>query len=85
MSILSPLIDLLVELRPGLAIPVAQSLVTEALDTCADVLLDIEWAKQRQSLAPAAIRCAHVAHMSPYAVRTHQTGPVPGDYQGHTS
>jgi hypothetical protein len=59
---LAPLVDLALELRPGLAYPVAQSLVTEALDQCADLLLCQGWAETRQRLAPEATRCAHSRH-----------------------
>jgi hypothetical protein len=63
-----PLVDLLIELAPRLARPVAVSLITEALDQCADLLLCEAWAQTRQRLAPVAIRCAH-RHSVSYASR----------------
>jgi hypothetical protein len=66
---LDPLVSLAVELRPGLPYPVAQSLVIEALDQCADLLLCQSWAESRQRLAPEAARCAHSRHTASYAER----------------
>lgn len=58
-----PLVELLVECCPHLPRPVAQSLLCEALDHCADVLLDAEWARQRRAVWPEAIRSAHNRHV----------------------
>jgi hypothetical protein len=43
---LAPLIDLALELRPTLPYTVAQSLVIEALDLCADLILCQDWAEK---------------------------------------
>lgn len=86
--ILSPLVDLALELRPGIARTVAQSLVVEALDECADLLLCRDWAETRQRLYPAALRCAHAKHAGySYAERRAReladaVQPRPGDYVG---
>jgi hypothetical protein len=65
---LEPLVDLCLELRPRLARGVAISLVTEALDQCADLLLCEAWALDRQRLDPVGIRCGH-RHSASYADR----------------
>lgn len=60
---LAPLTALLTELRPGLPVPVAQSLIVEALDECACLTLDEAWARGRQRLYGEAIRLAHNRHI----------------------
>lgn len=66
---LDPLAQLLLELRPDLAVPIAESLVREALDNTADAILDVQWAQARARLYPDAIASGHSRHMLPYAVR----------------
>lgn len=88
----TPLVEMVIELRPDLAVPVAASLVVEALDEHADNILDLEWAKQRRAMYPAALRLAHSRHQKPYAERRrlelvdalprgadYPGGPVPWD------
>jgi hypothetical protein len=60
---IDPLVELLVECCPRLAYSVAQSLVTEALDLSADLLLCESWAETRRWLYPKAVRCAHSRHV----------------------
>jgi hypothetical protein len=62
-SPIDPLVDLLIECCPSLAYTVAQSLVTEALDLCADLLLCQAWAETRQRTFPQAVRSAHNRHV----------------------
>jgi hypothetical protein len=67
---IGPLVDLCVELRGDVPRSVAQSLVVEALDLCADLVLCEAWAVARQHLFPEAIRSAHSRHVgSSYAQR----------------
>jgi hypothetical protein len=64
-----PLVDLAVELRGDIPRPVLTTLVVEALDLSADLLLCEAWAETRQRLYPDAIRCAHNRHSASYAER----------------
>ena len=59
----APLVDLCQELRGDLPRSVLETLVVEALDECADLLLDEAWAEARQAAWPEAIRCAHNRHV----------------------
>lgn len=70
---IDPLVDLLVECCPSLAYTIAQTLVVEALDLSADLLLCEAWADTRQRLYPQAVRCAHNRHVGQsYADRHRQ-------------
>jgi hypothetical protein len=63
----APVVALIHELRPDLPLPVIATLVVQALDEGADAVLDAEWARQRQTAYPTAIKAAHRRHTSRYA------------------
>jgi hypothetical protein len=65
---LEPLVDLCLELRGDVPRPVLESLVWEALNTSACMILDSQWAQARQRIDPVGIRCAH-RHSVSYASR----------------
>ena len=78
---------LVVELRPDIPPPIAESLVREALDHTADLILDAEWAQTRARLYPDAIAAAHGRRTLPYAIRrAHEMANArlyrPGDRHG---
>jgi len=84
------LVDLLLELRPDLPLPIAESLIREALHGTADAILDVEWAHTRQRLYPDALAAAHARHTLPYAARRGREiadarRPRPGDHHGRVA
>ena len=82
------LTGLLLELRPDLPPPIAESLLREALDLAADVILDLDWARQRAQLYPEAVAVAHMTKhvLTSYADRRAReieaAKPRPGDFHG---
>jgi hypothetical protein len=59
---ITPLVNLCLELRGDVPRPVLETLIVEALEASADLVLCEAWAVDRQRLFPQAIKCAHSRH-----------------------
>lgn len=80
---IQPLVDLVSELHPNLPPSIAESLVREALDGCADAVLDAEWARIRAAM-PGYVhpRRGATAHAERRLRQLADAQPRPGDYLG---
>jgi hypothetical protein len=63
--VVAALAALILELRPGIAPSIADSLVVEALDQAAGAILDEAWARAREHMYPDAIAAARTAARLP--------------------
>ncbi len=78
-----PLVDLVSELRPDLPTAIVMSLVYEALDYVAGVVLDAEWASAREAMPGFRSRWRNlIPHTEQRLRQLADAQPRPGDYLG---